>query len=90
LLERWLQLSQQACPVKLTILLDAPAEWCVERLSRHGLASPDRGELERAESLREALAEQTREPNCGPVLELDGRCPADALEEAAAAVLAMN
>lgn len=89
LLERWNGAARQACPPRLTVLLDAPAEYCARRLVQRGERPLSEEELERIETLRRALLEQVRQPDLGPVLLLDGQQPADAEHELAAAVSSM-
>jgi 2-amino-4-hydroxy-6-hydroxymethyldihydropteridine diphosphokinase len=90
LLKRLQGAVRQACPPKLTVLLDAPADWCARRLVERGMSSAaSEDELKRKGAIRRALVEQVARPDLGPVLELDGQQPADALEELAAAVSAM-
>ncbi len=89
LLQRWYGAANQACPPKLTVLLDAPADYCARRLVERGEAPRSEEQFERIETLRRALFEQVRQPNLGPVLSLDGQQPADAEHELAAAVSAM-
>ena len=87
LLERWRVIFRQACPARLTVLLDAPAPWCVARLAERGAPVTAAEDLDK---IRRTLAEQFAQPGFGPVLELDARRSDDALEELLAAVAAME
>ncbi|NLS96995.1 MAG: 2-amino-4-hydroxy-6-hydroxymethyldihydropteridine diphosphokinase [Planctomycetaceae bacterium] len=90
LLERWRQATRACRAPKLTALLDAPTEWCAERLAARGMPRPNAVQLDNLEAMRKATIEQACLAGLGPVLVADGREPASALEELAAAVLAME
>ena len=92
LLRRWHHATRDACPPKLTVILDAPPTWCIERLGDYGLQKPDELEYARKiQAVRIQMINQTSQScDWGPVLAVDGRRPAEALEELVAAVLAMN
>lgn len=91
LLQRWHHATRDACPPKLTVILDAPPTWCIERLGNYGLQKRDEPEYaRRIQAIRMQMVDQTGQTDCGPVLVVDGRRPAEALEELVAAVLAMN
>jgi 2-amino-4-hydroxy-6-hydroxymethyldihydropteridine diphosphokinase len=91
LLQRWRHVTRDACPPKLTVLLDAPPTWCIERLVSRGMHEPDEVECSRKiEAVRKQMVDQTSQPGCGPVLAVDGQHPAEALEELVAAALAMK
>lgn len=90
LLERWRQATRACRAPKLTVLLDAPTEWCTDRLAARGMPKPTAVQLDDLEAIRRATIEQACLAGLGPVLVADGREPATALEELAAAVLAME
>lgn len=91
LLQRWRDATRDACPPKLTVILDAPPTWCIERLVSRGMHEPDEVEYSRKiQAVRMQMIDQTSQADCGPVLAVDGQRPEEALEELVAAVLAMN
>lgn len=90
LLKRWHDAVAQACPPKLTVLLDVPAGYYAGHLVDRGTSASTEERLTEIDTIGRALMEQVRQPGLGPVLELDGRRPADAVEELAAAVSAMQ
>ena len=90
LLEQWRQVTRNACPPKLTVVMDAPSEWCVQELLDCGLVGSEAELLQSVEAVRESLKTCTSRAGLGPVVRLDGQRPAEALEELVAAVLAMK
>lgn len=90
LLRQWQAATQDACPPKITVFLDATPSWCHEQLARRGKPKPPAKLLPTFEALRKQMIEQTSQPGCGPVLTVDAQRPEHALEELVAAVLAMK
>jgi len=77
LLARWKQVAAEACPPKLTVLLDGPASWCVAR----GAPLGEGMDQETLATVGEVLRRQLTGPGNGPVLVVDARDPAGALTE---------
>ena len=90
LLERWRHATREACLPKLSVLLDAPPAWCIQRLASRGFPRLDPEYSRNIEAVRELMADQISQACDGPVLAVDGQRPAEALEELVAAVLAME
>jgi thymidylate kinase len=85
--DRWETARRRAVQPKLVALLDVPLDGLLERIDRRELDRLGREPLAR---LREAILHEAARPGKGPVMRLMGDDPANAEEEALAALESMR
>lgn len=90
-IRRWREASDWVCPPKLIAIVDAPPEWCADRVATPAaLEAAGPAIAARIAEIRSAILAAADQPGLGPVLRLDGRDADPALEELTAAVAAMS
>jgi len=88
---RWEDARRTVVTPKLTVLLDAPADWLLERIERRGRRGERRLSAATLERVRQAILAEAGRPGQGPVLRLAGEGPARTLlREVLGAVEAMQ
>jgi 2-amino-4-hydroxy-6-hydroxymethyldihydropteridine diphosphokinase len=88
--EQWRQKRCGVARPKLLVLLDAPAKTLLARLRSRGRACEQLLTEETLERIRQAILDEVRQPDVGPVLQVSNEDPAAALTEVLAAVQAME
>jgi len=89
-IDRWKEVRRGVPRPKLIVLLDAPAETLLARLRSRGRPCEQRLTEEQLERIRQAIREQTRQGDVGPVLYLSNAGHDAAFAEVLAAVRGME
>jgi len=89
-IDRWKEVRRGVPRPKLIVLLDAPAETLLARLRSRGRPCEQRLTEEQLERIRQAISEQTRQGDVGPVLYLSNAGHDAAFAEVLAAVRGME
>ncbi len=88
--ERWQRAREKVVPPKLIVFLDSPAEALMDRIRRRGRKGEQNLNMERLDRIRRSILEQASQPGLGPVLITSGADIQSALDEALAAMQAME
>ncbi|MGA2798415.1 MAG: 2-amino-4-hydroxy-6-hydroxymethyldihydropteridine diphosphokinase [Thermoguttaceae bacterium] len=88
--ERWRRVREKVVPPKLIVFLDSPAEALMERIRRRGRKGEENLNMEQLDRIRESILDQASQPGLGPVLITNGADIESALDEALAAMQAME
>ena len=89
-IDRWKEVRRGVPRPKLIVLLDAPAETLLARLRSRGRPCEQRLTEDQLERIRQAIREQTRQGDVGPVLYLSNAGHDAAFAEVLAAVRGME
>jgi 2-amino-4-hydroxy-6-hydroxymethyldihydropteridine diphosphokinase len=89
-MERWRQVRETVVQPKLLVVLDAPAEVCLERIRRRGRRGEEHLRIERLERIRQSILDEASRPGVGPVLWAGGTDMDCAVREVLAAIEAME
>jgi deoxyadenosine/deoxycytidine kinase len=89
-LERYEQLRRTVVRPRLIVLLDAPADELLSRVRGRGRECERRLTAKQLERIRQAVIEQTAQPDIGPVLRVGSDEPDAVLAEVLAAVHGME
>ncbi|MGA2062688.1 MAG: deoxynucleoside kinase, partial [Thermoguttaceae bacterium] len=88
--ERWRGAREKVVPPKLIVFLDSPAEALMDRIRRRGRKGEQNLNLEQLDRIRQSILDQASQPGLGPVLVTNGADIKSALDEALAAIQAME
>jgi deoxyguanosine kinase len=88
--DRWRQAREKVVPPKLIVLLDSPVEAIMDRIQRRGRKGEHYLTMEQLDRIRQSILERASQPGLGPVLKTSGVDIESALNEASAAIQAME
>jgi 2-amino-4-hydroxy-6-hydroxymethyldihydropteridine diphosphokinase len=88
--ERWRQARERVVQPKLLIVLEAPAEALVDRIGHRGRNGEQYLSMAQLDRIRQSILDQASQPGLGPVLKLNNSDIDSVLDEALAAIQAME
>ena len=88
--ERWRRAREKVVPPKLIVFLDSPAEVLMDRIRRRGRKGERYLNMEQLDRIRQSILERASQPGLGPMLVTSGADVESALDEALAAIQAME